>query len=298
VSDETSGYPGAPPGWYADPAGGPGQRWWDGYAWTDTVVLPAPPPPPPPGAGFPHQAPAQPAYQQPASQQPISGPPVYQAYSVGLNQASANALFEEEQARFGIGRVAFAVPAIAQLLDLIIVQSQRSAWRTLGHDFHRIWIAAQNNQPTPTFNNPPAIDPLILVVGLLSGLALIFALIWQHRAASVARALGLPARHSPGWGVGSWFVPVVSLWMPYQAIRDCLPPDDPKRSLILRWWLLNLATGYVTAAAFVSAAVSEKAGTIVAIPAALMALALLATAPRVVTAVTSAHRTMLGRAPA
>ncbi len=42
-----SGYPGAAPGWYADPAGGPGQRWWDGYAWTAATVLPEVPPPPP-----------------------------------------------------------------------------------------------------------------------------------------------------------------------------------------------------------------------------------------------------------
>src|SRR5580704_3979840 len=47
VVSEHSGYPGAPPGWYQDPAGGPGQRWWDGYAWTESTVLPQQPPPPP-----------------------------------------------------------------------------------------------------------------------------------------------------------------------------------------------------------------------------------------------------------
>jgi hypothetical protein len=25
----------APPGWYTDPAGRPGTRWWDGYRWTE-----------------------------------------------------------------------------------------------------------------------------------------------------------------------------------------------------------------------------------------------------------------------
>ncbi|MPY95460.1 MAG: DUF2510 domain-containing protein [Acidimicrobiia bacterium] len=27
-----------PAGWYADPQGGPGQRWWDGDSWTDTTT--------------------------------------------------------------------------------------------------------------------------------------------------------------------------------------------------------------------------------------------------------------------
>jgi hypothetical protein len=33
--------PVTPPGWYADPAGSPLQRWWDGNAWTDHVHDPA-----------------------------------------------------------------------------------------------------------------------------------------------------------------------------------------------------------------------------------------------------------------
>lgn len=30
-------YFGSPPGWYADPGGGPSRRWWDGGAWTEQV---------------------------------------------------------------------------------------------------------------------------------------------------------------------------------------------------------------------------------------------------------------------
>ncbi|MEJ7702505.1 MAG: DUF2510 domain-containing protein [Geodermatophilaceae bacterium] len=29
-------------GWYADPAGTPGQRWWDGQRWTEHVHPPPP----------------------------------------------------------------------------------------------------------------------------------------------------------------------------------------------------------------------------------------------------------------
>lgn len=37
--------PPPPPGWYADPHGGPNQRYWDGTQWTDHVQADAPPPP-------------------------------------------------------------------------------------------------------------------------------------------------------------------------------------------------------------------------------------------------------------
>ena len=38
-----------PPGWYPDPSGASGQRYWDGTNWTETP--PPPPPPPPPQSG-------------------------------------------------------------------------------------------------------------------------------------------------------------------------------------------------------------------------------------------------------
>ncbi|TKJ20219.1 phospholipid scramblase-related protein [Blastococcus sp. CCUG 61487] len=62
--------PPPPPGWYPDPSGTPGTRWWDGQGWTEHVQQAAPPAPPPP-APAPTQAPPLPQgpapslYEQP-----------------------------------------------------------------------------------------------------------------------------------------------------------------------------------------------------------------------------------------
>ncbi len=274
VTDQSGGgYPGAPPGWYPDPAGGPGQRWWDGYAWTDTVVLPTPPPPPPP-----------------SPQQLV---PSYAPYSTGPLPGQPAALFQRELAISRLARLAVAVPPFALLINLIFEQANRAQLRTLGHQFHLIYIAAQNGQTAPNFSQNVNFDPLSPLLLLLEVLAIVAACMWQHRAASSARSLGLPFTHSPGWGVGSWFVPIVHFWMPYQAIRDCLPLNDPNRALVLRWWLLLLAAEIFAIAAFLAALGSEHAGLILSVPAALLALGQLATAPRVVMAVTSAHRSLI-----
>ena len=54
--------PHPPPGWYPDPAGSPGARWWDGSGWTAHVQQPAAPPP---GPGY--GRPPYPAHEQPGA---------------------------------------------------------------------------------------------------------------------------------------------------------------------------------------------------------------------------------------
>ena len=68
---------------------------------------------------------------------------------------------------------------------------------------------------------------------------------WQHRANVAAQALGLPLTRSPGWGIAGWFIPIVNFWFPYEAVRDNLPPDDPTRPLVIRWWVGMLTMGVV-----------------------------------------------------
>lgn len=73
----------AEPGWYDDPDGGGGQRWWDGVRWSEhtippppSAVLPGAVPsgavPPPPGAALPPPPPGAPGV--PAGEPPVAAP--------------------------------------------------------------------------------------------------------------------------------------------------------------------------------------------------------------------------------
>jgi hypothetical protein len=278
VSDDSSGYPGAPPGWYADPAGGPGQRWWDGYAWTEATVLPSVPPPPPP--------PTSSAY----SSGPPPPPPIYATPQPWVPAArDARDLVADELRISPLGRIAIAFPGVSALANLIFMVSSASKYREFGHQLRMSMDAAQNHQVAPVVTVPSQGGFSSLLV-LCAVAALIVECVWQFRAATAARAMHLPAKRSPGWGVAFWFIPIVNFWMPYQAIRDCLAPTDPNRAGVLRYWLFNAGVEIGILATFIAIIISTPAGVILAILTGISALGVLATAPGVVTSIAVAHR--------
>jgi len=276
VSEESGGYPGAPPGWYADPAGGPGQRWWDGYAWTEATALPAVPPPPPSSAYSPGLPPPPPG----APTGVVPRPWVPQA-------RDARDLVAEELRISPLARIAIAFPGVSVLANLIFLVSNASAYREFGHQLRLQMDAPADHRITPTVPTQGGFNSVLILCALA---ALIVVCVWQFRAASAARAMRLPAKRSPGWGVAFWFIPIVNFWMPYQAIRDCLAPDDPNRARVLRYWLctLGMELGFVLTA--IAIIISTPAGVVLALLTGLSALGVLATAPQVVLAIAVAHR--------
>jgi hypothetical protein len=82
-------------------------------------------------------------------------------------------------------------------------------------------------------------------------LAVVFFIMWFRRAYYNLHTLAWHnARYTEGWAAGSWFVPVVNLWWPYQimvdiwkgtqnAIRERFGEPQPT-SLIGWWWALRL----------------------------------------------------------
>ena len=81
---------------------------------------------------------------------------------------------------------------------------------------------------------------------------------WIVRANKNVRALGAEElRMTPGWAVGYFFVPILSLWKPYQAMKDLWRashnPTDWRSagagSVLRAWWtlwILSNVLGYMS----------------------------------------------------
>ena len=135
------------------------------------------------------------------------------------------------------GAVVYGVGLIAQeLIELL----QSSAWHRYFHAVHLAFtrVGTPGHQRLVLPHPPHG-----YYVGLFLWIPGLVYLVWQLRAAEVAQALGYPAKHSPGWGLGAWFVPVVNYWVPYGAMRDCLPPGHPARRGGWVPWVLFLSVG-------------------------------------------------------
>lgn len=82
---------------------------------------------------------------------------------------------------------------------------------------------------------------------------------WIYRAHKNLPELGVRHPHfTPGWAVGCFFVPIVNLWAPYQAMRDLAKGSRSPRQweledtpvLIVIWWILWLLVEFTSNAVF------------------------------------------------
>jgi len=64
-------------------------------------------------------------------------------------------------------------------------------------------------------------------MGLYIATVVLFC-IWLNRANKNARALGAQdMQFTPGWSVGYFFIPIVNVYRPYQAVTEVLRASDP-----------------------------------------------------------------------
>lgn len=87
-----------------------------------------------------------------------------------------------------------------------------------------------------------AYDAMTTPIVLLSSAVLLATgicwVVWQYRAAASVPAAAL--RRTPGWHVGSWFIPVVAWWFPVQNVSDLVRASRAAvgPGVIATWWTL------------------------------------------------------------
>ncbi len=95
-----------------------------------------------------------------------------------------------------------------------------------------------------------------LGVFIVSG---VLILRWIYQANQNARQFGAKdMEFSPGWSIGFYFIPIVSLWKPYQAMKEIWQasqnptnwPVEKVSSILGIWWFFWIANSMVGQAAF------------------------------------------------
>ena len=247
--------PSPPRGWYADPAGTHAWRWWDGARWTDDL----------------------------------------HPFSADRSAPLREALAAEQRAAgrlvpTGLILVAIAV-ALSTVLRAFDVAWLSAMWHWLGHAITVIKKggSASSLPPAPVRNQ--AVSLLTTFVLLpLEVVAMIIVLGFQYRAALTAKALGLPQRLNPVFGVVSWFIPLANLILPWMAWYDLLPPGHPVRQRLLIAWMAIVSIEAVSLAAVGAAAISS---TLVGVCSAAQIIGtgiILRLAPAIIATVVDIHR--------
>jgi hypothetical protein len=196
---------------------------------------------------------------------------------------------EEERrwSRWGTwGFVCYGLAAVAGMLFFWIESSHyRALFDTVRQD-------VRTNTPLSR-SAQFGVSPLVWLTYIPWTLAYLGLMLWQFRAATTARWLGLRATHSPGLGVAGWIIPVVNLWFPYQALRDCLPEGDPGRRVVARMWVCFIAAPPVNLVATVLLVVGSPAAPFLVVVALAIEVAFVVLAIRTVGTIFVTHRRIL-----
>jgi hypothetical protein len=89
------------------------------------------------------------------------------------------------------------------------------------------------------------ITPVLGFIGLGSVVTAVVFLVWLHGAyKDVAKTTQQALRHTPGWAVGSFFIPILGLWAPRQVVQELHDASDPDRFEPTAKPVERVSTGY------------------------------------------------------
>ncbi|MEK6249739.1 MAG: DUF4328 domain-containing protein [Planctomycetales bacterium] len=96
----------------------------------------------------------------------------------------------------------------------------------------------------------------LLILPIFIATVVVFCM-WVHRSNANARALGSAGmKNTPGWCVGWFFIPLMNLFKPYQAVKEIYQSSDPEcgqwdwntarvSGILGLWWTLWIVTNLV-----------------------------------------------------
>ncbi|HEY5883763.1 MAG TPA: DUF4328 domain-containing protein [Pyrinomonadaceae bacterium] len=115
-----------------------------------------------------------------------------------------------------------------------------------------------------------ATDPTIIILALMEGgvalmsmgvyiATIVFFLMWMYRAFENLPAFGVhrgSVAYSSGWAIGSWFIPFVSLLVPYRATKELWNKSVPNTGTMFSelsppaffpiWWAFWLLSNFAS----------------------------------------------------
>jgi hypothetical protein len=147
----------------------------------------------------------------------------------------------------GRAQVVTVVFSITAVICAVAVFSDALEWRLMD----RIIAGEEVTDAEATANdNRQGTIGLVQLV-LVIAAAVVF-IRWMHAA---YRNIYLVApgerRYSPGWAIGSWFVPIMNLFRPKQMVNDIWraggrdAADAQPGGLLLGWWLLWVLSSFI-----------------------------------------------------
>jgi len=137
------------------------------------------------------------------------------------------------------------------MLGLTIVNMAAMAWR------YFLLSDVQADPENVDMNMIEASDTLIIATNvahlIIVILSIVFFIMWFRRAYYNLHMLPWHnARYTEGWAAGSWFLPIINLWWPYQIMMDIWRGTqnalkerlgEPRSAAIVGWWwALHLIT--------------------------------------------------------
>ncbi len=191
-------------------------------------------------------------------------------------------------------RIALLVAPALWLGDYLVVAS---VFGDIVRRFRHLFDTLQNGDQPDSFSVLPwQANVLLDLAGLLLLAAQVLFIIWLYQAAEVGRRAGIPARHSPGWAIAGFVVPVVNFWFPYESAADLFPVGHPDRRLAGRWWTWYLIQSGLFVPLLITAYFSTAVSVTLAVVFGVAPLLAAQSARRLIAAANAAHAQVVSRA--